>query len=102
MSWLRSQAYQLGQWLKFLHEDLGMRKLTPKWVPCLQTIDQKRQRVHDSESCLDLYNHNSKYLLRRLVTINKTWIHHYTPESKQQAKQWVGSGGTAPKREKTH
>ena len=29
--------------------------------------------------------------LCRLMAIDETWIHH-----KQQAKQWVGPGGTAP------
>ena len=78
--------------VKILHEDLGMRKLTEKWVPRLLTIDQKRQRVRDSKSCLNLFNRNPSDFLRRLVTIDKTWTHHYTPELKQQAKQWVGSG----------
>ena len=42
--------------VKILHEDLGMRKLTVKWVPHLLKIDQKRQRLRDSESCLNLLN----------------------------------------------
>ena len=44
---------------KILHDDLGMRKLTGKWVLHLLTIDQKRQRVRNSKSCLDLFNYNS-------------------------------------------
>jgi hypothetical protein len=27
-----------------------------------------------------------------------TWIHHYTPESKQQLKQWIEAGCSAPKK----
>ena len=42
--------------VKILHEDSGMRNLIAKWVPHLLTIDQKRQRVRDSESCFDLFN----------------------------------------------
>ena len=72
--------------VKILHEDLGMRKLTGKWVPRLLTIDQKRQRVRDSKSCLNLFNRSLRDFARRLVTIDITWIHHFTPESKQQAK----------------
>ena len=75
-----------------------MRKLTAKWVPCLPTIDQKRQGVRDSMSCLDLFNHNPSDFLRRLVTIDEIWIHHYT--LKQLEKQ-VGPGWTAQKRAKT-
>ena len=77
-----------------------MRKLTAKWVPRLLTIDQERQRVRHLKNFLDLFNRNPSDFSRRLVTIDETWIHHYTPESKQQEKQWVGPDGTAPKREK--
>ena len=50
---------------------------------------------------MDLFNRNPSDILRRLVTIDETWIHDYPPESKQQAKQWVGPSGTAPKRADT-
>jgi histone-lysine N-methyltransferase SETMAR len=33
--------------------------------------------------------------------VDKTWIHHYTPETKEQSKQWVPSGESAPKKAKT-
>jgi hypothetical protein len=30
--------------------------------------------------------------------VNENWIHHYTPESKQQSKQWTEAGCSAPKK----
>ena len=27
--------------------------------------------------------------MRRFITMDETWIHHYKPESKQQSKQWT-------------
>ena len=33
--------------------------------------------------------------------MDKTWIHHYTPESRQGSKQWVKPRENAPKRPKT-
>jgi len=30
--------------------------------------------------------------------MDKTWIHHYTLESKQQLKQWTEAGCSAPKK----
>jgi histone-lysine N-methyltransferase SETMAR len=30
--------------------------------------------------------------------MDATWIHHYTPESKQQSKQWTEAGCSAPKK----
>ena len=95
---VEAAGISIGSVIKILHEDLYMRKLTAKWVLRFLTIDQKRQLVHDSKSCLDLYNCNPSDFLHQLVIINETWIYHYTSESKQQAKQWVGPGGTAPKR----
>jgi len=29
--------------------------------------------------------------------MDETWIHHYTPESKHQSKQWTEAGCLAPK-----
>jgi len=36
--------------------------------------------------------------MRRFVTMDETWIHHYTLESKQQSKQWTETGCSAPKK----
>jgi histone-lysine N-methyltransferase SETMAR len=33
--------------------------------------------------------------------VEETWIHQYTPETKEQSKQWVPSGESAPKKAKT-
>jgi hypothetical protein len=30
--------------------------------------------------------------------MDETWIRHYTPESKQQSKQWTEAGCLAPKK----
>lgn len=68
-----------------LHEYLGMRKLCAKWVPRELTIDQKQQRVDDSEQCLELINRNKSEFLRRYVTMHETWLHHHTPESNRQS-----------------
>ena len=38
---------------------------------------------------------------KSFVTFDETWIHHYTPETKEQSKQWVEAGGSPPKRLKT-
>ena len=35
------------------------------------------------------------------MTVDATWIHHYTPESREGSKQWVKPGETASKRPKT-
>jgi hypothetical protein len=64
-----------------VHEYLDIRKLCAKWVPRLLTIDQKQQRVDDSEQCLTIFNHNKDEFFRRCITMDETWLLHYTPES---------------------
>ncbi|EFN78783.1 hypothetical protein EAI_13082, partial [Harpegnathos saltator] len=43
-------------------------------------------RVDDSAGCLELFQCNRKDFLMRYVTMDETWIHHYTPESNRQRK----------------
>ena len=64
-----------------LHEHLHMKKLCARWVPRSLTIYQKQQRFDDLERCLKLYQRNLIEFLRRYVTMDESWIHHYTPES---------------------
>src|SRR5258705_11581550 len=78
-----------------------MKKLSERWVPRLSTVDQKRTRKDISTQCLAMFHRNPKDFLLRFVTVDETWIHHYTPESKHQSKQWTSTGESAPKRAKT-
>lgn len=76
-----------GSVFTILHEHLGMRKLCAKWVPRELTVDQKQQRIDASEECLALLNRNKIQFYRRYVTMDETWIHYYTPESKRQSAE---------------
>ena len=78
-----------------------MRKLSTRWVPRWLRVEQKRNRMTSSEHCLDMFKRTSKEFLRRFVTVDETWIHHYTPEIKEQSKQWTSPGERAPKMAKT-
>ena len=62
---------------------LCMRNLCSRWVPRLVTVDERSIRVTTSEKNLACFNRNMKVFLRRFVTMDKTWIHHYTPESRE-------------------
>ena len=84
-----------------LHKHLDMRKLSARWVPRLLTLDQKRNRVKCCKESLPLFQKNPKDFKRRFVTVDETWIHYYTPETKQQSKQWVTNGESARKKTKT-
>jgi histone-lysine N-methyltransferase SETMAR len=79
-----------------LHEELDMKKLCARWVPRLLTANQKRTRMKISEQCLERFNKNESDFVRRFITMDETWIHHYIPESKQQSKQWTEAGCSTP------
>jgi histone-lysine N-methyltransferase SETMAR len=81
-----------------LHGELDMKKLCALWVPHLLTADQKRTRMKTSEQCLERFNKNETDFVCRFITMDETWIHHYTPKSKQQSKQWTEAGCSAPKK----
>jgi len=81
-----------------LHEDLDTKKLCARWVPRLLTANQKRAGMEICEQCLGRFNKNKTDFVRRFITMDETWIHHYTPESKQRSKQWTEARCSAPKK----
>ena len=91
-----------GTVFKVVHENLSMKKLYSKWVPRLLTVEQKQQRIHDWKRCLKLFTRNKKDLLRRYITMNETWIHHFTPESRRASAEWREEGESRPKSVRRH
>jgi histone-lysine N-methyltransferase SETMAR len=80
-----------------LNEALDKKKLCARWLPRLLTANQKRTGMKISEQGLQCFNKNKTDFVSRFITMDETWIHHYTPESKDQSKQWTEAGCTAPK-----
>ena len=39
--------------------------------------------------------------MRRYITVIETWVHHYSPKTREQSKQWVFKGKRAPKKVKS-
>ena len=64
-----------------------MKKLFAWWIPCPLTINQKQQRVDDSERALALFQRNQTEFSCRFVTIDEIWIHYYTPEPNRQSAE---------------
>jgi histone-lysine N-methyltransferase SETMAR len=81
-----------------LNEELDIKKPCARWVPRLLKKDQKRTSMASSEKCLERFNKNKTDFVRRFIIMDETWIYHYTPESKQQSKQWTEAGCSAPKK----
>ena len=75
-----------------LETELGMKKLTARWVPRMLTLAQKRQRTVLCEQHLTNFRTDRKLFIERYVTMDETWVHHYGPETKIQSMQWKYRG----------
>ena len=84
----------------FLHDRLGMHKLTAHWVPKSLSDEQMATRASVCSALLKRFRSEDDFLLR-LVTVDETWVHYYEPENRAQSCQWVGPGSPRPKKFKT-
>ena len=89
-----------GSVLTILHDRLGMRKLTARWVPKSLSDEQMATRASVCSALLKRFRSKDDFLLR-LVTVHETWVHYYEPENKAQSRQWVGPGSPRPTKFKT-
>jgi histone-lysine N-methyltransferase SETMAR len=85
-----------GSIRKILHEDLGLRKLTSRWIPHLLTQEQKDQRVEWCRFMLKKFDNGRSRLVSQILTGDETWIYMYEPERKFQSQVWVFPDDEAP------
>lgn len=57
-------------------------------VPRILTEDYKRQQVDSSREFLRRYADEKDNFLDSIVTGDETWAFHFTPETKQQSREW--------------
>ena len=60
-----------------------------KWVPKILTKEQKAKRKNSASENIFLHNLDPEFFETHIVTGDETWVHHYTPETKRQSKQWL-------------
>ena len=77
-----------GTAYSLVHDILGFHKVAARWVPRHLTEEHKRNRQHICSSLLERYNREGDNFLNRIITGDKTWFHHYEPETKRQSMQW--------------
>ena len=71
-----------------LHTELGMSKVSARWVPRLLTSDQKLTRLVMSEANLARFEADSDRFIERFLTQDESWFHHFKQETKKQSMQW--------------
>ena len=97
-----AQAFGIshGSVSTILHDRLGMRKLTARWVPKSFSDEQMATRASVCIALLKRFR-SKDYFLLRLVTVDETWVHYYEPGNKAQSRQLAGPGSPKPKKFKT-
>jgi len=81
-----------------LTEKLEYRKVCARWVPRMLTEDHQRQRNDSSRKFLQRYADENDNFLDSIVTGDKTWAFHFTPETKQQSHEWRHSSSPKPRK----
>lgn len=60
-----------------------------------------KQHREDIVQGLVMFHSNKTEFLHRFIKIDETWVHHFTPVTKEYSKQWTERGEPAPKKTKT-
>ena len=74
--------------LNILSKELGMTKVSARWVPHLLTPDQMRTRLLMSRENLERFEADPANFMERFLTQDECWVHHFEPETKKQSMQW--------------
>ena len=89
-----------GTIFNILHDDLGLVKKSARWVPKLLSKEQKDTRVACSRELKKMIEDDLSSLTS-IVTMDETMVSLFTPERKEQSKQWLPKGSPAPVKAKT-
>ena len=81
-----------------LHNELGMLKVSARWVPRLLTPDQNHTRLVMSQANLAFFEADPANFLERFFTQEECWVHHFKAETKRQSMQWKHSSSPPPKK----
>ena len=71
-----------------LTERLNMRKIAARWVPHCLSESEKCRMIEISKELLSRYANEGENMLKRIVTIDETWIRSFEPELKRQSSEW--------------
>jgi hypothetical protein len=76
--------------------------MSTRWVPKLLSMAQKDERVQRSTDLIQLLQKQLLVVLNNIVTMDEPAVSFYTPETKQQSKQWVKNSQPALLKAKVH
>ncbi|CAK9809161.1 Mariner Mos1 transposase [Anthophora quadrimaculata] len=82
---------------RILTEKLQYQKVCARWLLRILTEDHEQQRVESSREFLCHYADKKDSFLNLIVMGDETWAFHFTPETKQQSRQWWRSSSPKPR-----
>ena len=99
---VRSIADELDVSVSTVHgiltDELGMSKVSARWVPRLLKESEKECRVRCSQEFLTRYETEGDAFLDRIITTDETWLHHFDPETKRMSSVWKTPRTPPPKK----
>jgi histone-lysine N-methyltransferase SETMAR len=81
-----------------IHALLGYRKVCARWVPRMLTPEMKQRRQQVCQELLTRYEQEGDAFIRRIVTGDESWAHHYDPENKRQSMEYRHKNSPSPKK----
>jgi len=67
---------------------LGYRKVCARWVPRVLSDEMKAERVCISRELLEHFEKEGGDFLKKIITGDETWVHHYDPSNKRQSMEY--------------
>ena len=67
---------------------LGFRKVCARWVPRMLSDEMKAERFCISRELLERFENEGEDFLKKIITGDETWVHHYDPENKRQSMEY--------------
>jgi len=87
----------IGSVQTILTADLGLRRVSAKFMPKLLAMEQKQLRLEIAQDMLDCVESDSNFLIT-VITGDESWVYGYDPETKAQSSQWKHSSFPRPKK----
>ena len=67
---------------------LGSQKVCARWVPHMLSDEMKAEGVRISQELLECFEKEDEDFLKKIITGDETWVHHYDPENKRQSMEY--------------
>jgi histone-lysine N-methyltransferase SETMAR len=84
--------------LKIIKVVLEFSLKCAKWIPRVLTKEHKRKRKNAARENIFLHNLDPDFFEDPIVTVDETWVHHYTPETKRESQQWLPALAPRPQK----